>query len=289
MIKKMAVVGLMVSALLAATNSTPVSAHDGEQQDSGFHVNDEPRLDGQWWQRRSSRAQGGEYWVTHGVNRHDWEARAVWEMGHKHGRQQVWVYIPRSDDVQATVDYRVYANGVLDRAPVSKARHQFSQRDNQGWQKIGEYTFNGADVRIEVWDNETDQTWDSHGADASRFAVDAVAMKCTRHCGKNDLDPANAWRQQSSRLALQKSFQKCLDDGIARLTEDLNRLANVLDAAYAVGAMESTIGLVPGFGYVLGIGDVWGYFADSGEDPFADDIQKMSSRLRNRYFNCTIW
>lgn len=281
---------LLVLAALLALLAPPATAvaHEGEQQEN-WHINDDPRVDGHWWQRHSSLAQGGEYWVTHGIDRHDWEARAVWEMGHKHGRQQVWVYIPRSDDVQATVNYRVYANGnrVLAGGRVSlwDVTGDIRQRHHKGWQKIGEYKFDGADVRIEVWDNETDQTYSQHGADASRFAVDAVAMRCVSRCEVDYADPADAWRQQSNRLAL----QECLNDGITRLAENLNHLASALDADYAVGTVKSAASLIPVLGVGLGLGDVWTYGEDSGEDPFADIIQEIASTLRSRYFDCPIW
>lgn len=167
---------------------SPASAHsaDTDRQAGVWHFVDEPDLRGpsRYWQETGNGGwhDGEPFQFTYGIGNDDepdnW---AVWNMGHRHGRQPVWVWIPQpsnhADRVEATVLYRIYKNGkLLDTKRVDQKRHK-------GWYRLGTWWFRGADVRVEVYDNETTEHYNRNDRAASRIGVDAVAMRCFWNCG----------------------------------------------------------------------------------------------------------
>lgn len=185
-----ALLAFVAAAALAATLAMPTaSAHTGTQQDEFFERNDTPQLKGPssgWTRRTGSEGFGLSYWVTYGIGnsstRDNW---TVWDLGHRHGKQSLWVYVPHASDIQATVKYRVYRNGILYR------KVNIDQGARKGWQKLGNFNFYGAEARIEVWDNETKEHYDRNNRNASRYAVDAVSSRCYSQCSITNYHPDN--------------------------------------------------------------------------------------------------
>ena len=184
-------VGLAVCAALAAGSLVNVPRAAAQDQAAAWHFVDDPQLRGPQgtWEHADSNGWWADYHYTHG-GRDERSATnwAVWNMGSRAGTQPVWVYIPKSDRVRATVNYRVHANGDL------LASKMFDQNLLEGWQQIGSWAFNGAVVDIRVYDNETLESYDPSNPADSRMGIDAAAMKCTDDCGNYSASPqAAAW------------------------------------------------------------------------------------------------
>ena len=192
-------VGAALSAVcVLAVVVVPVAtstAHTDSNPQTGWHFV-EPDLQGplQWWYYNPDGAGSG--WnraarYTYGIGGDDdGDNYAVWEMGHRNGYQHLAVLVPRSH-ATATVSYRVYLNDKLtaivakidQQARCSEASTITGRRcRDTAWLWLGNYVTEGADVRIEVWDHETDEHWSRDGGAASKIGVSTIAMKCYREC-----------------------------------------------------------------------------------------------------------
>lgn len=175
-----AVIAVCSACLVTVIALASPAAADNDQQNSAWYFNDDPRLEGpaEGWTRRTSGGFGNDYHDTYGIgNSSQRDNYAVWDMGHRHGWQSVWVWVPEAPaDVRATVSYRVYRNESL------LATKVIDQAKQKRWQMLGFWSFKGADVRIEVWDNETSEHIDPQRIASSRIGIDVVAMKCFWSC-----------------------------------------------------------------------------------------------------------
>ena len=173
--------------VLLGAYSAPAAAHDGWKQADWYGV-DDPRLEGPlalWHRVESVSGSHGDWWFTYGnASISGWMNRAIWDMGHRHGTQLVYAHVPDELRIQATVKYRIYKNNVL------LATTTIHQEHNKDWQRLGQWEFNGAQVRIEVWDGETAEAYNRNNPDASLIGVDKISMKCTSNCRNDSLDPA---------------------------------------------------------------------------------------------------
>ena len=181
------VVGMVVTAALAASvlGSVAVTRQavaDEDQQDTYWHYIDDPRLEGpsKWWWPGTSGGWDGDYHFTYGIGGdHARDNYAVWEMGHRHGKQTIYIWVPKSPaTVGATVLYRIYENDVL----LTSVQVDQEADENKGWNRLGAWDFNGAEVRVEIWDNETRERYDRNNPTDSRIGIDTVAMRCWSRC-----------------------------------------------------------------------------------------------------------
>ena len=256
-IRKQWLVVFLPLAVFAATLSVTASAHEGEAQNDSW-VRVDPQLKGPstgWTTRTHNNAIGDDYAWTYGYGdektRDNW---AVWDMGHKHGRQHVYTYIPRlpanhSEDIQATVTYRIYRNGSL------MTTRTIDQGVSRGWVSLGTWSFRGAHVRIEAWDNETSEDYRTDGETAaSRFAVDAASMRCVSECASTIYDPENIGDLMYDHAVLQNRlsdtearfarFRRCVEDMARDLDDDLHRLAFALRVENLISSVTGPIKVI---------------------------------------------
>lgn len=178
---------LVLSFLLLITAAVPVFGHSGSQQ-TKWDYHDDPvhvKLSGRFFiGKGTSGGWGKDYEYTYGIgNSSAPDQKTVWDFGHRHGKQLIFVYVPKAPaDVRATVTYRIYKNNTLLESV------DVNQQDNKGWVRLGSWQFNGASARIEQWDNETREHYDPNNKAESRIGLDAVATRCVRDCG-NDSEP----------------------------------------------------------------------------------------------------
>lgn len=173
----LALIALLASITVLISQAAATSA---DRQDSDWYYNDHPRREGpqdSWWPRTSG-GWNGDYHFTYGIGNDTMPVNwAVWDMGHRHGRQTIHVWIPRAPaDVRANVLYRIYKNDSL----IDSVR--VDQNISKKWQRLGAWNFNGADVRVEAWDNETLEHYDRNDPSESRFGIDTAAMRCWSRC-----------------------------------------------------------------------------------------------------------
>ena len=182
--------GLLMAMIVTIVGPIPAPATDSDLQDNVWFFVDDPRLEGPsngWW-NHTSGGWANDYHSTYGIGnssqRDNW---AVWDIGHRHGRQPVFVWVPESPaDVRATVRYRIYKNDeLIDNVNVD-------QQTDKGWVRLGVWDFNGADVRIEAWDNETIEHYNHNNLADSRMGLDAVAMQCWSNCQNDSEEPTSS-------------------------------------------------------------------------------------------------
>ena len=150
------------------------------QVQTGWYVNDDPTLFGpsKWWYDGTAGHGYGSNnfkWTYAVGGRTDSTNWAHWYMGNRVGRQQIMVYVPRSQ-ATATVRYSIFKDNTF------LAKASIAQADVNGWTNLGTWNFENADVVITIQDNDAVQNYQSDGRAASRIAVDAVAMRCVSNC-----------------------------------------------------------------------------------------------------------
>lgn len=258
------------------------NAHDGNQQ-TGWHGVDDPRLDepdsgGGWWRVASNSGVHGDYHYTYGdrsLSRY--ENRAVWEMGHRHGRQVIYVHVPKLSTVRATVRYRIYKNDVLIETV------SINQDENKGWQRLGWWDFNGAKVRIEARDNETAEIYDGNNPNDSRMGIDKISMKCSARCAIVGEDPSQVSQLYKEYVELRSDYQalknsstsykNCISRKSSDLSGNLFELAHLLD-------VESTSSLLTGLIPIIGnLGNAIIY----NESNLTDAVRALASEIGNEF------
>ena len=247
---------VLCSVVVPIAVSTPVTAHTGIQQDDAWYGVDDPVLEGpdnQWWNVQGGGVDG-DYAYTYG-NRDltSYQNRAVWHMGHRHGWQPIYVYVPISPvEVQATVRYRIYKNEEW----ISTV--ELNQSRNKGWQQLGIWEFNGAVVRIEARDNDAAQIFDRNSQVSSRMGIDKISMICWSSCNDSTEHPSNVSSLQTRYDSLQikynrlvasfESYHNCIYLNAGDTGVELSRLADYIDTE---GITERLASVFPVIGHLV--------------------------------------
>ncbi len=206
-----AVAVLAVCLVAVAAFASSVTA-DSDRQDTKWHINDDPSLEGPsggWWRRTAGGAYG-DYHYTYGIgNSSNRDNYAVWDMGRRNGEQWVVAWVPKTPaDVRATVSYRIYRNGDLHRTV------KVDQGQNKHWVVLGKFEFLGADVRIEVWDNETREHYTRRNPSLSRIGIDAIAMKCAGNCDDDSLTPTAGQSAQPAYPPTEEGYRQWITERV---------------------------------------------------------------------------
>ena len=147
--------------------STPAVA----QSQTDWYVNDDPTLFGPsnaWYSGAPGHGYGSNnYRYTYAIGGESTADNWVhWYMGNRVGRQEIQVYIP-SNHATATVNYNITIGG-------NTYKRAVAQRHISGWHSLGNWTVNGADVVLAVYDNDAEQHLSRNGYVWSSIGIDAV-------------------------------------------------------------------------------------------------------------------
>ena len=172
--------GLVAFALSAVMAPVTVSVPAQAQSQTDWYVNDEPSLFGPaeyWFLGDAGHGYGSNnYRYTYAIggesSADNW---ARWEMGERVGRQEIQVYVP-GNHATATVNYHI-------RIGSDTSRKAVAQRNVSGWYSLGDWTTDGSEVAVSVYDNDAQQHWERDGALSSSIGVDAIRMRCVSDCG----------------------------------------------------------------------------------------------------------
>ncbi|WP_420620303.1 fibronectin type III domain-containing protein [Candidatus Poriferisocius sp.] len=168
---------LFVALCLLASVLAPAAS--GQSQQTSWHVNDNPSLNGPsryWWAGDAGKGYGSNNYVyTYGTagesSAGNW---ARWSMGKRVGRQEIQAYVPNTR-ATATVLYRIDIGG-------TERTKRVAQNNAYGWTSLGAYDTDGDTVTITLRDNEATQHWNRHGKSKSSIGVDAIRMRCISSC-----------------------------------------------------------------------------------------------------------
>lgn len=270
------IISIIVASAVLLGSITIALAHD-DQQNQSYSGVDEPRLDGPesgWWRVASVIGQHGDYYYTYGdSNISGYENRAVWNMGHRHGRQRIYVYVPKDSTLNATVSYLIWKN---DR-PFDFGR--INQKECKGWCKLGDWDMNGANVRISASDGAVKEAYDANNPNASKMGIDKITMKCISSCDAEWESPYNIRRLYERNKALeaenreQKTYINCIKSKLAPTANDTDILANAMDIE---ATLTNLFGAIPGVGTLVSI-TVYHH------SELSDAVRSLATIIRNEF------
>ena len=179
--------GLAVAVLSTVLAPIAVSTPAVAQLQTSWYVNDNPRLFGPedyWFWGDAGHGYGSNnYRYTYAIggesSADNW---ARWEMGERVGRQEIQVYVP-SNHATATVNYNI-------RIGSHTSKKAVAQGNVSGWYSLGDWTTDGSEVAVSVYDNDAQQHWERDGARSSWIGVDAIRMRCVSDCGAAPSPPS---------------------------------------------------------------------------------------------------